>query len=59
MLLDPFENVAIEMQKKFKGVIMDHIGFDSLIVRCHTHLKRTAEKFEDKYGKTSTEIAHS
>ena len=38
---------------------MDHIGFNSLIVRYHPYLKKIAEKYEDKYGETLIERVRS
>ena len=38
---------------------MDHVGFNSLIVRHHPCLKKIAEKYEDKYGETLIERVRS
>jgi len=58
MSLNPFETIVKAMEKEFKGVRMDTIGFNSLIVRYHPYLKKIAAKYEDKYGETLMERIH-
>jgi len=58
MSLDPFDMIAKTMEKTFKGVGMDPIGFNSLIVRYHPYLKIIAEKYEDRYNRTLLDSIH-
>ena len=58
MSLDPFGTIAKAMEKTFKGVGMDPIGFNSLIVRYHPYLKQIAEAYEERCGETLIERIH-
>lgn len=58
MSLNPFHSVAKAMEKTFKGIGMDPIGFNALMVRYQPYLKQIAQAYEDKTNETLLERIH-